>query len=99
MIRHALPFAAIACLAGCAADGPPMSDPTPPVALECHTERAQGAVGRTATPAVVEQARRDAGAESARVLKPDQMVTMEYREGRLNIYVDARNVITRVACG
>ena len=56
-------------------------------------------MGKVATPTVVEQARRDAGAEVARVLKPGQMVTMEYRAGRLNIDVDEKNVIKNVRCG
>lgn len=99
MIRFALPFAAVACLAACTAPGPDMGDPLPPVALECHAERAQDAVGKTATAAVVEQARKDAGAQTVRVLKPGQVVTMEYREGRLNVYVDGNNAIERVACG
>ena len=35
----------------------------------------------------------------ARVLKPGQMVTMEYAEGRLNIDVDAGNVVINLRCG
>ena len=52
-----------------------------------------------ASTVVVEQARLASGAQVARVLKPGQMVTMEYREGRLNIDVDANNVITNLRCG
>ncbi len=48
---------------------------------------------------VVEKARMAAGAEIARTLKPGQMVTMEYHASRLNIDVDANNVITNVRCG
>lgn len=102
--RSALPVAALlftlsACTMNPPRDIPPTGGPNPPAALECHGEAAQDAVGKVATAAVVEQARKDAGAQTARVLKPGQMVTMEYLEGRLNIYVDERNVITRVACG
>lgn len=56
-------------------------------------------VGQPATPANVERARTLAGARTARVLKPGQMVTMEFIEGRLNIDVDDKNVITNVRCG
>ncbi len=79
---------------------PPMSGPTPPVAMSCDADSAKpAAINKTATAAVVERARVDAGARTARVLKPGQMVTMEYLEGRLNIDVDARNVISNVRCG
>ena len=78
---------------------PPMSDPNPPAQASCNHEAAQSVVGQTATAATVERARQLAGARIARVLKPGQMVTMEYLEGRLNIYVDEKNVITSVRCG
>ena len=91
----------VVMLAACttAPSAPPMSDPMPPATAQCHADAAQSFVGQAATPQTVEAARQRAGAEIARVLKPDQMVTMEYREGRLNVYVDKANVITRIACG
>lgn len=66
---------------------------------ECHAERAQAAVGKTATAAVVEEARRSAGATIVRKLVPGQMVTMEYRADRLSVDVDANDVVTGVRCG
>ncbi len=78
---------------------PPMSDPQPPPQASCNHEPAQSLVGEVATPANVERARQLAGARIARVLKPGQMVTMEYLEGRLNINVDEKNVITHLRCG
>lgn len=65
----------------------------------CNADAARGAIGKTATAAVVEQARKDAGAATVRTLKPGQVVTMEYRGDRLNIDVDERNVVTNVRCG
>jgi hypothetical protein len=99
---HAVAPALLAlALAGCTStpSAPPMSDPNPPAVAQCHAEAAQSLVGQAATADNVELARQRAGAQVARVLKPGQMVTMEFREGRLNIYVDTANVITRVACG
>ena len=81
------------------ANAPPMSDPLPPTRRTCNADAAAGHVGSQATPDVVDAAQRDAGASSARVLKPGQMVTMEYIEGRLNIDVDDNNVITGIRCG
>lgn len=65
----------------------------------CNAEAVQAAIGHQATPEVVEQARADAGASTVRTLKPDQAVTMEYLEGRLNLVVDASNTITSARCG
>lgn len=78
---------------------PPMTDPQPAAQDTCRPEPAKAMVGQSATAANVERARTLAGARMARVLKPGQMVTMEYLEGRLNIDVDANNVITNVRCG
>lgn len=93
--------AAIAiAFSACTTSTPPMADPTPPTGLSCNADAARDAVlGQVASTEVVEQARLAAGAQMARVLKPGQMVTMEYREGRLNIDVDAKNVITNLRCG
>ena len=87
-------------LPACTASTPPMSDPMPPQTASCNADAAKpGVVGKLATAEIVEQARIAAGARMARVLKPGQMVTMEYAEGRLNIDVDARNVVTNLRCG
>lgn len=79
----------------------PMSDPTPPTGgFTCNPDAARGdAMGQAATAEVVERARQQAGARTVRVLRPGQMVTMEYMEGRLNIDVDDKNVVTNVRCG
>lgn len=72
-----------------------------PGAIEdsCNAEAAKSFVGKTADAAVAEQARTAAGAQVVRALKPGQMVTMEFRAGRLNLDVDENNVITNVRCG
>lgn len=91
-----LPTVLVACSTTAA---PPMSDPQPPMQARCNHEPAQSLLGQPATPANVERARQLAGARIARVLKPGQMVTMEFIEGRLNIHVDAQNIITSLRCG
>ncbi|MGY3266294.1 I78 family peptidase inhibitor [Lysobacter sp. HA35] len=100
-VRTTALLSLVVALAACTTtpEAPPMSDPMPPAATQCNGDAAQSLVGQPATPQNVETARQRAGAQMARLLKPDQAVTMEYREGRLNIYVDASNVITRIACG
>ena len=72
----------------------------PPVAAgACDDSQAQWAIGKTPTAAEVEQARADSGAESVRTLKPDQMVTMDFNDKRLNLDLDASGVVTAVRCG
>lgn len=79
---------------------PMMPDPGAAVPDPCNAELAKpAALGQPATTEVVEQARRDAHATTVRVLKPGQMVTMEFIVGRLNIDVDDANVIINMRCG
>lgn len=92
-------IASTLAMSACATTPPGTGGDNPPMADACNADAARSVVGKVATPTVVEQARRDAGAEVARVLKPGQMVTMEYRAGRLNIDVDEKNVIKNVRCG
>lgn len=70
----------------------------PPVG-SCDASQLQTLVGQKLTDALSEQAREDAKAKSVRVLKPDQMVTMEYNGDRLNLDVDADGVVTAARCG
>lgn len=65
----------------------------------CVAKRAERFVGRAGTPPVAEKAREAAGAVIVRVLKPGEMVTMEYQEGRLNLMVDVAGKIIGVRCG
>ena len=80
---------------------PPAADAGAPAAptQQCNADAAQSAVGHLATDDLIEKARVDAGATIARALKPGQIVTMEYRGDRLNLRVDAKNVVESVACG
>lgn len=65
----------------------------------CDAQAANSAIGQVATAEVIEQARQDAGTQLARTLAPDQVVTMEYHNSRLNLNVDDENVVTSVTCG
>ncbi|MFJ3522934.1 I78 family peptidase inhibitor [Pseudomonas sp. NPDC090203] len=65
----------------------------------CDAAAAQFAVGKPATPALLEQARVKAGAQTARVLGPNDMITMEYRSDRLNLNTDQAATVNRVNCG
>ncbi|HEU4813416.1 MAG TPA: I78 family peptidase inhibitor [Xanthomonadaceae bacterium] len=67
--------------------------------VRCNPDAARSAIGKEATAEVVEQARIAAGADVARTLSPGQMVTMEFHNSRLNLSVDAGNVVVDVSCG
>ena len=89
-------------LAACASQ--PVADAEAPaapgtVAQQCNADAARNVIGQSATADIVEQARKAAGAAIARVLKPGQVVTMEYRGDRLDLDVDDANVVTGVRCG
>ncbi len=68
-------------------------------ATTCDATQAQWTVGKAVGEADVEQARKDAGAQTARTLKPGQAVTMEFNAARLNLDVDDKGVVTAVRCG
>ena len=92
---------ALLALTACASPGDTAAaDPaTPTVTERCDATRAQSFVGQAATTELVERARAAAGANTARTLKPDQMVTLEYLEGRLNLRVDESNIVASIDCG
>ena len=65
----------------------------------CDASRAGNLVGREADAALGAEALRSSGAGTLRWIPPGAMVTMDYREDRLNIDLDARNRVTRIRCG
>jgi hypothetical protein len=92
---------ALALLAtGCASVPAAKAEETPVRgAGSCDAKKAQGLVGKTRSEAVGAKARRLSGAARLRWIPKDSMVTMDYREDRLNLHLDARNRIVRIACG
>lgn len=91
MIRRAL--LALVALTGCAE--------TPPVDAggKCNADRLGTMTGRVVTPKLKQQALRRSGARTVRVIKPGMMVTMDYRQDRLNIRTDPQNRVTQISCG
>lgn len=74
-------------------------DPAAPAAGACNADAVQSLVGQTSTDALVEQAQRDSGSASVRVLRPGDAATMDYREDRLNIELDDAGAIVSLRCG
>ncbi len=77
----------------------PPNPPPPSTPGSCEAAKAQWAIGEPASDALLERARVNAGARSARFLRPNQPVTLEYLSSRLNLGLDARDVVRAVVCG
>ncbi len=100
-------LAAVLALAGCSSSGggsgtQDSSGSGSPVATSdgrCNADGAQFAVGQPATPQLLDQARSRSGAQLARILKPHDIITLEYRSDRLNLNADDAGKVTRVNCG
>ncbi|MBA3593948.1 MAG: proteinase inhibitor I78 [Polaromonas sp.] len=95
-------LAGLVALTGCTSPGgnqPGSPMPPPPPTAVCNAQGAEFAVGKTAGTSVVEEARQRSGSYIARVLRPGQMVTMEFNAQRLNLDVNAAGVVTGVRCG
>lgn len=88
-------------LEACAQPAPPPALPQPPMNApgQCNESAAQFAVGQLADAKLAEQARIKAGAQRVRMVRPGQMVTMEYDAGRLTMDVDAAGRVSGVRCG
>jgi hypothetical protein len=80
---------------------PPADEGEPPVmgGGSCDAGRVQELVGREATTELGTLARDRSGARQLRWQRPGDMVTMEFREDRLNIHLDARGRVARIVCG
>jgi Peptidase inhibitor I78 family len=79
---------------------PPPNPPAPPsTPANCDATKAQWAIGERASNDLLERARVAAGAGSARFLRPDEPVTMEYLGSRLNLGLDAQDIVRAVVCG
>lgn len=77
-----------------------LSSSQPPSATgECNAAAVRDLVGKQASPELLDQARRDSGAEVARLLRPGDIVTLEYNAHRLTLSADEEGLIERLSCG
>ena len=95
MRKIALIVALLPLVAACAPVAPLPGVPTG----SCSADRLDRFVNRRATPDVLARVKSRSGASVVRVLRPGQIVTMEFLNGRLNVNVDDRNWIKRFNCG
>ena len=103
----AVESASVAAPAAVEAPTPPAAPPAPtpavpPAAEEpamtCQADQGQWAIGQIADEALVSKVKSDTGSERVRVILPGMAVTMDYREDRVNLDVDADNRVTGVRC-
>lgn len=84
---------------GAGATAPDITAPaTPEPPMTCQADKGQWAIGQIADEALVAKVQADTAAERVRVIKPGMAVTMDYREDRLNLEVDADNRVRAVRC-
>jgi PBP1b-binding outer membrane lipoprotein LpoB len=92
-------LATTALLVSACSNPPPASYAPAPASSRCNAAPAQFAMGRNVDAALENDARTRAGARAVRVLRPNQVVTMEFNAERLNLTVDDAGRVTRVSCG
>ncbi|AUZ60012.1 putative exported protein [Pseudomonas sp. XWY-1] len=96
-------LAVAAVLAGCSTGGNADGGGAPAASAgndgRCEASGADFAMGKQASAELLEQARKASGSQMARILKPHDVVTLEYRSERLNLNVDEQGRVTRVNCG
>lgn len=65
----------------------------------CTAEGLEALLGREASQELGAEALRRSGARALRWIRPGDMVTMDYREDRLNAHLDSNGRVERFACG
>jgi hypothetical protein len=85
----------------CATMGPPPEPATLPAGGPgmCNAEAVRWVIGREPTADVVERARVESRSTTVRVIRPGEVVTMDYREDRLNLDVNAAGAVVSARCG
>jgi hypothetical protein len=91
--------ATLLCALPLAACAPMPPQAPPPTAFQCVAAPASWAIGQAATDEVVERIRIDTHSRTARVLRPGQVITMEFSAERANVKVNDRNAIIGITCG
>ncbi|AMO24457.1 hypothetical protein GCM10027034_12730 [Ramlibacter solisilvae] len=97
----ALGLLAAGLFAACAQPSamPPAPAPSNPVSSPCDAQPAQFALGRVLDAGLTEQLRARTGAERVRVVRPGEMVTMEFDGRRLTVELDAGGRVLKLRCG
>ena len=93
------PFAAALVLSSSACAAAPAPVAVAPSTSACSQPPLDAFKGRAATAQVGAEMLAASGARNIRWVQPGMMVTMDYREDRITVYLDAANRIERASCG
>lgn len=90
-------------LAACTSSGSdPQASSTKPAPApaddKCNSRLAAQFVGQHFDDALLARVKAAVGHDTIRVIRPNQPVTMDYREDRLNLDLDGNDTVTRVHC-
>lgn len=85
---------------GCTAETPEPGSlpPSPTETADCGAGQLGAYIGQPASEEVLARIRQWRGDNPIRVLKPGSVMTMDYRPGRLNIFLDANDRIREFKC-
>jgi hypothetical protein len=102
LIAGALMMATSACMAPAPPDigveePVPVHGSTP--GFRCEASRVQSMVGQASSSELGRRALQLTGARTIRWIRPGDAVTMDFREDRLNIELDARGRVAALRCG
>jgi len=89
-------------LAGCTSAAsllPAEAGPTVKGDGRCDAAPLAWAVGQKADEQVMKKVWQQSGAGLIRPMAPGQVVTMDFRQDRINVHLDADNTITHLDCG
>lgn len=95
----------VGAMAGLSACAPPKAlqpdSPGPQIggSGSCQADKVAWAVGQTSNEQVFARVWKESGAGLIRPIAPGQAVTRDFKPDRLNVRLDANNVITGVDCG
>ena len=76
----------------------PSSSPPPLAEVDCGAGQLGGYIGQPGSEQVLALIRQWRGDNPIRVLKPGSAMTMDYRPGRLNIFLDENDRIKEFKC-
>ena len=93
---HKLVLPMLAALTACSTA--PAAAPVAPAAGSCLPATLARFAGQPATRELGARMLRETGRTAIRWVRPGMAVTMEYREDRLTVYVDAANRVERASC-
>lgn len=111
MIRKLIPVFLVAGLTACTTSGTqrassdaPAADragapPSGAASAGCDAQPVQDLIGQKYSDSVGDDARSRSHSSQLRVMRPGQVMTMEYNPERLNIILDGGDAITALRCG